>query len=211
MNRWVLSLLMVGVFGVAAAAEPARSQKSPPKVTEEKPTRDFHGFKQVQFKLDGVDCRLVYPRRAAAGNPWIWRARFFGHQPQADVALLKRGFHVAYTNVAGLFGSPEAVRRWDRFYQYLTAQKGFAAKPALEGMSRGGLIIYNWAIRNSTKVACLYGDAPVCDFKSWPGGFGKGKGSKGDWARCLKAYGLKSDAEAKAYQGNPVDNLKPLA
>jgi hypothetical protein len=36
-------------------------------------------------------------------------------------------------------------------------------------MSRGGLIIYNCAVANPEKVAAIYGDAPVMDFKSWPG------------------------------------------
>ena len=77
-------------------------------------------------------------------------------------------------------------------------------------MSRGGLIIYNWAAANPKKVACIYGDAPVCDFKSWPGGKGKGKGGGGAWQACLKAYGL-TEADALVYRHNPIDNLKPLA
>lgn len=43
---------------------------------------------------------------------------------------------------------------------------GFNKKVALEGMSRGGLIVYNWAAQNPEKVACIYADAPVMDFKS---------------------------------------------
>ena len=92
----------------------------------------------------------------------------------------------------------------------MTEQHGFARKPALEGMSRGGLIIYNWAAKNPDKVACIYADNPVCDFKSWPGGKGKAKGSPADWQKCLKAYGL-TEAEALAYKGNPIDRLEPLA
>ena len=77
-------------------------------------------------------------------------------------------------------------------------------------MSRGGLIIYNWAKANSEKVTCIYGDAPVCDFKSWPAGRGQGKASAGAWRGCLKAYGL-TEAEAWEYWGNPIDDLERLA
>jgi pimeloyl-ACP methyl ester carboxylesterase len=77
-------------------------------------------------------------------------------------------------------------------------------------MSRGGLIVYNWAERNPDKVACIYADAPVCDFKSWPGGKGKGVGSKEGWQKCLKAYGL-SEEQAMTYKPNPIDKLEPLA
>jgi pimeloyl-ACP methyl ester carboxylesterase len=139
------------------------------------------------------------------------RARFFGHEPQTDIALLRRGWHVAYCDVANLYGSPAAVAHWDTFYTYLTETHGFARRPAIEAMSRGGLIALNWAIANPDQVACLYLDAPVCDFKSWPGGKGKGKGAPSCWKACIKAYGFKGEAEALAYGKNPIDNLEPLA
>ena len=170
----------------------------------------WQGFTRWDFQVDGRRCWVVAPKSPAPGRPWIWRARFFGHEPQADIALLKHGFHVAYCDVAGLFGSPQAVRHWTAFYRVMTEEHGFAKRPALEGMSRGGLIIYNWAAAHPDKVACIYGDAPVVDFKSWPAGKGKGKGSPKAWMDCLKAYGL-TEAEALAYKRNPIDNLAPLA
>ncbi len=210
-------IVLVCVSSTAWAAKPAPPKATPaaaPKIQPPWPGkkgRDFTGgFAQYSFKMDGIHCIVVTPKTVAPGKPWIWRARFFGHQPQADAALLGKGFHVAYCNVGGLFGSPAAVARWNRFHAYLTGKHGFSSKPALEGMSRGGLIIYNWAAANPKKVSCIYGDAPVCDFKSWPGGKGKGKGGGGTWQQCLKAYGL-TEAEAMAYKGNPIDNLKPLA
>ena len=81
----------------------------------------------------------------------------------------------------------------------------------LEGMSRGGLFAFNWAAHRPQNVAGVYVDAPVCDFKSWPGGKGKGPGSAGDWQRLLKVHGFKNEDEALAWKLNPVDNLEPLA
>ena len=170
----------------------------------------WKGFERRDFQVDGRRCWVILPKEAAEGKPWVWRARFFGHEPQADLALLAAGYHVAYCDVGGMFGSPKAVGHWDAFYAEMTDKHGFAKKVALEGMSRGGLIIYNWSAANPEKVACLYGDAPVCDFKSWPGGKGVGKGGGGAWKGCLKAYGF-DEAAALAYTGNPVDNLAPLA
>ena len=170
----------------------------------------WQGFDRFDFTVDGRRCWVVTPKTAAEVRPWIWRARFFGHEPQADIALLDEGFHVAYCDVAGLFGSPQAVKHWNAFYEVMTEKHDLAKRPAFEGMSRGGLIIYNWAAANPDKVACIYGDAPVCDFKSWPGGKGKGKGGGGAWKQCLDAYGL-AEADALKYQHNPIDNLKPLA
>ncbi|MFP6670859.1 MAG: prolyl oligopeptidase family serine peptidase [Pirellulaceae bacterium] len=171
---------------------------------------NWHGYQRFDFVFKQRRCTVVTPQKAASGNPWIWRARFFGHQPQADLALLKHGFHVAYCDVANLFGNAAAVGHWNDFYDYLTSKHHFSRKVALEGMSRGGLIIYNWAYHNAEKVTCIYGDAPVCDIKSWPGGKGTGKGSPGTWKTCLKAHGL-TEAGALEFKGNPIDHLKPLA
>ena len=91
--------------------------------------------------LDGqVSCRLVAPLQAAKGHPWVLRARFWGHEPQTDIALLERGFHIAYCDVTDLYGSPKAVKRWDAFYKQMTAL-GLNKKVGLEGMSRGALIV----------------------------------------------------------------------
>jgi pimeloyl-ACP methyl ester carboxylesterase len=110
-----------------------------------------------------------------------------------------------------MLGCPDAVKHWDAVYAELTGKYHLGKKPALVGLSRGGLYCYNWAIANPTKVSCIYGDAPVCDFKSWPGGKGKGKGDKRNWEFVQKLWGFKDEAEALAYKGNPVDNLAPLA
>jgi pimeloyl-ACP methyl ester carboxylesterase len=171
----------------------------------------WHGFERVDFDVDGKPVLVVAPKIEAPGRPWVWHGEFFGHKPEPDIALLGRGFHIVYMSVPDMLGAPEAVRHWNAFYECLTKQYAFANKAALVGLSRGGLYCYNWAAANPDKVACIYGDAPVCDFKSWPGAFGKGKRSDADWKLVLERYGFKSDAEAKAYPKNPVDNLAPLA
>ncbi|RME91588.1 MAG: alpha/beta hydrolase, partial [Verrucomicrobia bacterium] len=99
---------------------------------------------------------------------------------------------------------------WNRFYAFMRGL-GFDARPFLEGMSRGGLIIHNWAAANPEKVSGLYGDNPVLDIRSWPGGLGKGKGSPADWRRCLAVYGLDSAEEVARRRINPLDHLEPLA
>ncbi len=173
-------------------------------------TSQWQGYTRHDFVVDGRKCRVVLPREAAPGLPWIWRARFFGHQPQADLALLERGYHLVYMDVANLFGAPSAVSHWNAFYEYLTGKHGFARKVALEGMSRGGLIIYNWAKASPDKVSCIYGDNPVCDIRSWPGGKGKGKSHAPSWQACLRAYVL-TEEQAADFDGNPIDGLGPLA
>jgi lysophospholipase L1-like esterase/pimeloyl-ACP methyl ester carboxylesterase len=200
----ILSPVLLSFALFAAITQNCFAEAFPGKVSQ------FHSFPRYDFEHGGRRCIVVTPRVAAEGTPWIWRARFFGHQPQADIALLNQGYHVAYTDVGNLFGAPEAVEIWNGFYEYLTKNHRFHARPALEGMSRGGLIIFNWAKVNPGKVSCIYGDAPVCDFKSWPGGKGTGKGGGGAWQSCLTAYGF-TEAEALVAKVNPIDGLQALA
>ncbi|MGE3311830.1 MAG: GDSL-type esterase/lipase family protein [Limisphaerales bacterium] len=172
---------------------------------------EWFGFPRFDFEIAGRPVLVVAPRTPAPGRPWLWHGEFFGHKPKPDIALLERGFHVVYTSIPDHLGGPEAVAHWNRVHQHLMSEFGFSARPGLVGLSRGGLYCYNWATANPTRVACIYGDAPVCDFKSWPGGKGKGPGSARDWELVLQRYGFKSEAEALAYAGNPVDSLAPLA
>ncbi|MCA9062683.1 MAG: hypothetical protein KDA96_06475 [Planctomycetaceae bacterium] len=171
---------------------------------------DWNSFRKFEFEVAGRPVLVVAPDEPAAGRPWVWHGEFFGHKPAPDIELLKRGFHVVYMRVPDMLGCPAAVQFWNEFYRELTLRYQLAPKAALVGLSRGGLYCYNWAIANPHKVCCIYGDAPVCDFRSWPGGRGKGKGSPRDWDLVLKVYGFASDADAVAWNGNPVDNLKPL-
>ena len=171
----------------------------------------WNGYERLDFTVDGRAALLVVPKEPAAGKPWIWRTEFFGHEPQGDVALLGKGLHVAYVDVQNLYGGPPALDAMDKYFDHVVATHGLSKKVVLEGFSRGGLFAFTWAARHPDRTAGIYVDAPVLDFKSWPAGFGKGKGSPGDWARCKKVYGLESDEAAKAYKLNPVDNLEPLA
>lgn len=171
---------------------------------------DYHGFKSLDFKFEGHDAKVVFPKKAEEGRHWIWRARFWGHEPQTEIALLEKGFHVVYIDAAELCGSQDAVMLWNHYYDYLIKEYNLNPKTVLEGFSRGGLYVYNWGSENVGKVACIYADAPVCDLKSWPGGKGKGVGSQPDWKQHLDAYHL-SEETVKDFKGMPVFNARKLA
>lgn len=177
-----------------------------------KPTKEFnfYGYKGYQYNDNGVTYYIVKPNQVAEGNPWIWRARFWGHEPQVDIDLLEQGFHLTYCDVADLFGSYKAVARWDRFYE-LATDAGLNKKAVLEGMSRGGLIVYNWAVKNTKKVACIYADAPVMDIKSWPFDWGEFRDTDGRLKRLMASYDFADTVAAYAWKKNPIDHARKIA
>ena len=171
---------------------------------------DWKGFRRYDFTVDGREAFVVKPQKPAPGNPWVWRARFPTYHTEADVILLGQGFHIAYINTDNMLGSPAALGHWDAFYETLTTKHGLAKKVALEAVSRGGLFAYRWAARHPERIACIYADTPVCDFKSWPLGQGVGLGNEKVSKELFKQYGFTKE-EALAYRGNPIDILAPIA
>src|SRR6266852_205255 len=111
----------------------------------------------VSLKDGRRRCVVVVPKKAAPGNPWSWQGCYWNHQPQTEVELLRRGFHIAYV-------APDPGRQgkaWDVWYKFLTENHGLAKKAAFIGMSKGGVNEFNWGVANTDKVACIYADNPA--------------------------------------------------
>lgn len=179
-------------------------------ITSFKKDTVFSAYEIKEFSFKGHEAKIVFPHEKNKNNYWIWRARFWGHEPQVDKALLEKGFHVVYIDVSNMFGNNDAVELWTEFYRYCISTFGLNRKVVLEGMSRGGLIVYNWASENTDKVFAIYADAPVCDIKSWPGGMFSGSGSAEAWNLCLKAYNLDTIL-VKSFENIPINNCVPIA
>ncbi len=99
-------------------------------------------------------CIVIVPERTASGNPWSWRGQYWDHEPQAELELLRRGFHVAFV-------TPDPGRPWEAWYAYLTERHGLSKKPAFVGMSKGGVNAYDWAAAHPDKVSGIYADNPA--------------------------------------------------
>lgn len=199
--------LLLGLL-VSITSNPVKGRTAGEKDSSSK--YQWNGYELLDSTFNGVNYKIVFPKTANQNRDWIWRARFWGHEPQTDIALLEHGFHLAYVDVSGLFGNEKAIKICDVFYQKMLNDYSLNPKVVLEGMSRGGLIVYNWANRNARKVACIYADAPVCDLNSWPAGKGNGTGSVNDWEACLEQYQL-TENEFMKFKGNPVDHLENIA
>ena len=109
----------------------------------------------IKGQVDGQwRCVVVVPKEAAPGNPWSWRGCYFDHEPQAEIELLKRGFHVGFVMA-------DPGPSWDAWYAFLTEKHGLSKKPNFIGMSKGGYNAFAWAVANPDKVSCIYADNPA--------------------------------------------------
>ena len=159
----------------------------------------LHAAPAEKLTIDGHTVNIKVPDKAAPGNPWLWVGEFGGHLKSLEDGLVERGWHVVYVSASNLFGSTRAMDLWDKVYDQLRTQRGLAPRPALLGISRGGLYVNAWTRRHPDRVSVLCLDNAVCDIRSWPGGFqltAKGKGSTKDWDLYKKEFQFGSDEEA---------------
>ena len=164
-----------------------------------------------QITIEGKTLSLKVPEQAAPGKPWLWVGEFAGHLRSLEDALVAKGWHVAYVNVSNQFGSPASMAVWEKVYDELHGKRGLSPRPALLGISRGGLYVNAWTRLHPDRVSVLCLDNGVCDIRSWPGGFPlteKGGGSKGDWNRYKTEFHFATDAEAVEKSIRPADGFE---
>jgi pimeloyl-ACP methyl ester carboxylesterase len=159
------------------------------------------------FEVAGRPAFLIRPKekRDSAPTPWVWYAPVIGH-PNASHAWmlgqwLERGIGMAGIDVGESFGSPRGRKAYRALFTTVTSRFGMSERPCLLPQSRGGLMLYNWAAENPTRVACIAGIYTVCDLRSYPG-----------LERACGAYDLSArELEAQLAEHNPIDRLAPLA
>ncbi len=169
----------------------------------------WKGYERHDFYIGGREAILIEPKTPAHGNPWVWRTEFFDAFSYADMALLEKGWHIAYLRISNMYGCPEAVDRMRSFQEYMVKTYKLASRAVLFGFSRGGLYAFNYAARYPQDVAALYLDAPVLDIRSWPGGKGAGSGAPKEWRQCLAIYGLDEET-VKSFKENPLDKAEAV-
>ena len=164
------------------------------------------------ISIAGKPVTIKVPDQPAPGKPWLWVGEFGGHLKSLENGLVEKGWHVVYVDLRNQFGSQRAMDVWEKVYEEMHGQRGLSAKPALLGISRGGLYVTAWTRLHPDRVSLLYLDNGVCDIRSWPAGFPltkQGKGSPKDWKSFKAEFGYTSDAEAGEKAAKPWDGMLP--
>lgn len=159
------------------------------------------------FEVSGCRAFLIRPKNVPAGvpMPWVWYAPVIGNPSPNPAWMLQqwvdKGIAMAGVDVGESYGSPRGRQVFTAFWELLTKHYRMSQRACLLPQSRGGLMLYNWAAENPSRVACIAGIYTVCDLRSYPG-----------LKRACGAYGLsEAELELRLMQHNPVDRLSPLA
>jgi hypothetical protein len=189
------------LFLVATAA--LAGQAEPPKTSTQ------FGAQRLDFALGGNRAFVIQPTKAAPDGtkPWLWYApTFIGSLPDPSHTwmfeqFLAKGFAICGIEVGESYGNPNGRAAYTALYDHVTKTYGLSPKACLLPQSRGGLMLYNWAVEHPECVQCLGGIYTVCNLASYPG-----------LGRACGAYGLtEAELKERLKEHNPIDRLAPLA
>jgi hypothetical protein len=194
-------LIWLGVCGqIAGAGEKGQAmQKRPAKVLP---------IAGELLTIEGHEAFLILPKTVTTKGKtaWVWYAPTLPGLPGTEEKwmfqkFLNAGMAVAGIDVGESYGSPRGRVLFSALYTELVEKRGLAKTPCLLARSRGGLMLYNWAVEHPSWVACIAGIYPVCNLCSYPG-----------IEKACGAYGMTAEQlAAQLAEHNPIDRLKPLA
>lgn len=161
-----------------------------------------------EFSVDGCRAFVILPPQPATGRPqpWVWYAPTLPGLPAKEETWMFERFRAAGLAIAGIdvgesFGSPAGRAHFTALHRELVSGRGFSPRPVLLARSRGGLMLYNWAVEHADSVAAVAGIYPVCNLESYP-----------TLAKACGAYGLtEAELAAQLAAHNPVDRIASLA
>lgn len=192
-----------GSWYLLLVAAAALAGEAPPKASTQ------FGAQRLDFAVAGQRAFLIQPTKAATdgSKPWLWYApTFIGQHPDPSHGwmfeqLLARGFAIAGIEVGESFGNPKGRAAYTALYERLTKTYRLSPKACLLPQSRGGPMLYNWAVEHPDCVQCIGGIYTVCDLTSYPG-----------LARACGAYGMaEAELRERLKEHNPIERLAPLA
>ena len=149
--------------GFAKAAETVSRPTSIPSVkalADQLPcTLDF-------FDVRGCPAFLIRPKGEAASSPvpWVWYAPVIGHPNTSHAWMLRqwleKGIGMAGVDVGESCGSPQGRKVYTALWETLTTRYRMSERPCLLPQSRGGLMLYNWAVENPGAWPASRGSTP---------------------------------------------------
>jgi len=169
-------------------------------------------FTRQSFEVEGRKAFMILPDadkpKRDGAIPWVFYAPTFHNSLPSDRdegwmirRFLDKGIAIAGVDVGESYGSPDGQKIYTALHAHVVEKHEFDKKASLLARSRGGLMLYCWAVENPEKVRCIAGIYPVCDISSYPG-----------LAKACGAYKLTEEQlKEQLDKHNPIPRLESLA
>ncbi len=195
------------LFVMTFAAKPAHllGQTNLPKQSGAPSKLELPG---KTWEIESHRAFVYLPEESKRSNPqpWIFYAPTLPAYPDEAERWMHEQFLHAGVAVAGIdvgeaYGAPKSHQAFEKLYEALVTDLGFARKACCFGRSRGGLWVSSWAIAHPDKVSGIIGIYPVFDFRTYP-----------KLEKAAPAYGLTPEQlGAQLETLNPISRVEVLA
>lgn len=170
----------------------------------------WQGFKSKEFIFEDRKAIIVFPSKTDKEKNWTLKTEYWGAFPETETALLSKGFHVAYLQNKTRFATKEDCDAKHRFVEFISRKYNLKSKCVLIGMSCGGAIAMNFAGLYPDDVACMFLDAPVLNFLSYPGKVGS-KECEEVWENeFIKAYPGITRPKLLDFKNHPINSADTI-
>lgn len=165
----------------------------------------YHGYRRIDFQFEGRDAVLVFPKDENKTDKWMLKTEYFDAFPELEIAMLGRGYHLAYVkNIARVGIDADQIVKRD-LADYLHETYGLSRRCVCIGMSYGGYQAVCFASRFPAYVSLLYLDAPLLCLHGEPGG------TNNRWVKeQMDALGYTDPSELYVNNDQPIHRLKVL-
>ena len=168
-------------------------------------TSEYHGYRRIDFEFQGRPAVLVFPREDCKTQKWMLKTEYFDAFPELEIAMLGRGYHLAYLKNNNRWGTEDDATAKRDFAEYLAHEYGLCRRCVCIGMSCGGWEAVAFASLYPSYVSHLYLDAPLLSF------FGLCEPYFTDWIEEHRlARGYRTSGERVLDTSLPIYRLKTL-
>ncbi|MBE6972607.1 MAG: hypothetical protein E7440_01845 [Ruminococcaceae bacterium] len=175
----------------------------------------WNSFQMSSFIFEGREACVVFPDERTANGRLALKTVYWNAFPNAvEVPLLERGFHLCFLKNETRWARDVDLDRAARFVRFVAKSYGLNERIVPVGMSCGGLMAIKFAAKYPELVSCLYLDAPVLNYLSYPCRFGDGKISDVEKEKVvqelLTALEMDSASQLISYREMPLDKVSQL-
>ena len=165
---------------------------------------EWNGFERLDFSFQGHDALLILPQEPRADKKWLFKTEYFGAFPAFELAMLQRGYHLAYVQNATRWATKEDTDLQAAFCRFLTDHFGLAQRCMPVGMSCGGAEAVCLAGLYPELIGAMYLDAPVLNYLSCPCAVSTGSRDEAVYEEFVRATGLTVQSLVN-FREHPID------
>lgn len=173
-------------------------------------SQSWFGYEAEEFVFSGRKGIIVFPHEAVLTREWALKTEYWGAFPGMEIALLEKGFHIAFFQNQTRFATESECAEKAEFCRYLIQTYALSPKCILIGMSCGGAHALTFAglYPDFTKGIIL--DAPVVNYLSYPGNFDV-PGNAQIWEKeFLEAYPGMKRYQLLHFSNHPISRVEVL-